>query len=63
MRNHRRNTGSSEGLIAIILVAIVAMPILGVFLLTQKNKSDRRWGVALAIIGIILWILIGIASA
>ena len=63
MRKDRRNTGDSDGLIAIILLAIVAMPIFGVFLLTQKNETDRRWGIALTAIGSILWVLIGVASA
>lgn len=63
MRGNRRNTGGSDGFITIILFAIIAMPILGIVLLTQNNKADRRWGAVLTIAGIIIWFLIGLAGS
>ena len=64
MSRHRRNhsDGASSAL-AIALIAIVAMPIFGIYLLTRNNETDKVLGTILTVLGIILWIVIFIMSA
>ena len=54
-----RNSNSDSGIltfVAIILVSIVAMPLVGIYLLC-KPEASKGLGLALIIIGIILWII------
>ena len=40
-----------------LLIAIIAMPLLGLYLLSQPSDQDKSVGLVLLIVGIILWIV------
>lgn len=56
-------SGSGDTAIALALIAIVAMPIFGIYLLTRNNETDKMWGAILTVLGIVLWFLIGVMNA
>jgi len=39
------------------------MPIFGIYLLARKNETDKTWGIILTVVGIILWIIVGVIGA
>ena len=63
MSRHRKSSDSGNAAIALALLAIIAMPIFGIYLLTRNNETDKTWGAILTVLGVILWIVIGIMSA
>ena len=63
MRRYRKSSDSGDTAIALALIAIVAMPIFGIYLLTRNNETDKTWGAILTVLGIILWIAVGVMSA
>ena len=54
MRRNRKSSDGGNTAIAIALIAIIAMPIFGIYLLTWKNETDKIWGIILTVVGIIL---------
>lgn len=60
-----RGCGSNDGLyglIAIFLLAIFAMPLVGGYLLiTGKDEGSKFLGGALLVVGIIVWIMMGMS--
>ena len=62
MRRNRKSSDGGTTAIAIALIAIIAMPIFGIYLLTRKNETDKIWGIILTVVGIILWIALGIGA-
>ena len=61
----RRGRGSNgiDGSLAIIILGLVALPIVGlVMMFNSKNEDDKVLGGILLVVGIIIWIFIGIAS-
>ena len=62
-RNRRNNSDGATSTIAFALIALVAMPIFGIYLLTRNNETDKTWGTVLTVLGIALWIAIGVMSA
>lgn len=55
-----RKNGNDEGVIgclAFVLIAIIAMPLLGLYLLSQPSDQDKSIGLVLLIVDIILWII------
>jgi len=66
MRGHRGGChgysgGGLFGLLAIMLIAIYAMPLVGGYvLITGKNGDSKLLGGSLLIVGIIIWIALGI---
>ena len=62
-RNRRNNSGGASSALALVLLAIFAMPILGIYLLTRKNDTDRIWGAILTTLGLILWVAICVTGA
>lgn len=63
MGRHRKSSDSGNTAIALVLIVIIAMPLFGIYLLTRNNETDKTWGAILTILGIILWIVIGIIGA
>lgn len=63
MSRGRKSSHDGSGFIAFILLAIFALPIVGIFLLTRKDPSAKVWGAIFTIVGIILWIVLAAASA
>lgn len=62
-RNRRNNSDGATSALAVVLIALVAMPIFGIYLLTRNNETDKTWGAVLTVLGIVLWIAIGVMSA
>ena len=63
MSGHRKSSDSGNTAIAIALIAIIAMPIFGIYLLTRNNETDKTWGAILTVLGVVLWFVIGVMSA
>lgn len=64
MSQNRRNTSDgATSALAAAMIALIAMPIFGIYLLTRNNEKDRSWGIVLTVLGIILWIAVLIMSA
>lgn len=64
MRGHRggcHGGGGLIGLLAIMFIAIYAMPFVGGYvLITGKDEGSKLLGGALVVVGIIIWIAMGI---
>ena len=61
----RRGRGGSDidGSLAMIILGLVALPIVGlVMMLNSKTEDNKVLGGVLLVLGIVLWIIIGIAS-
>ena len=61
----RRGRGGSDidGSLAMIILGLVALPIVGlVMMLNSKTEDNKVLGGVLLVVGIALWIIIGIAS-
>lgn len=59
-RGRGRLDGS--GYIALILMAIVALPIIGIYKIATGNEDDKAVGTVLLIVGIIIWIIMAVVS-
>ncbi len=56
-----RNSGDSGiGMLVIAILAIAAMPVVGLYFLFREDSSNRGLGVVLLILGIGLWIWWGV---
>lgn len=54
----RRNSGGSDGAgSCLVLLAgiLIAMPVLGIYLLTKGNDDDKAVGLILLVLGILIW--------
>ena len=61
--NHRRGGVGFDGNIALVLMLIAALPIVGLVKIIKGNTDDEKGlGVILLIIGIVLWIVLAVAS-
>ena len=61
--NHRRGRVGIDGNIALVLMLIAALPIVGLVKIIKGNTDDEKGlGVILLIIGIVLWIVLAVAS-
>ena len=55
--NNRNNDSTGLGCAVMMIVAVVAMPLVGLYLLAAgKEDAQKILGVALLIVGIIVWI-------
>lgn len=59
-RHHRHGGGSSDasgmGCLVMIILALIAMPLVGVYMLISgKDSSQKTIGAILLIVGIIFW--------
>ena len=53
--------GDLKGLIAVVLLAIVAMPLVGGYVLvTGKDEGRKLLGGALLVVGLIIWAVLGL---
>lgn len=57
---HHHNDDSGLGCLVILLLAIFAMPIVGLYMVFKGDESQKALGIVLTIIGVILWIYLGI---
>ena len=65
MSRNRKGSSSADGAIAMLLLAIIAMPIVGLYLVASKNTSDedKIVGWILLIISIVIFIWMAVVSA
>ena len=59
----RSDDDAAIGCIVYLLLIIFFMPIVGLFLICRKDPDKKPIGWVLLIIGIILWIVVGVMSA
>ena len=63
MARHGRAGSDIDGSLAMIILGLVALPIVGlVMMLNSKTEDNKVLGGVLLVVGIVLWIIIGIAS-
>lgn len=63
MSGNKKNNDEGIGCILTMIVALIAMPLLGLyFIVAGKSSEQRLLGVALLIVGIIVWVKVGMAS-
>lgn len=62
--NKKNNDSTGLGCVVMMFIAIVAMPLVGVYLLAAgKEDAQKILGVALLIVGIIVWIKFGMIGS
>ena len=62
MRHHNRNSSDATSALAFVILAIIAMPLFGIYLLTRENATDKLIGRILTIVGFIIWFIMAIVS-
>jgi hypothetical protein len=61
--NHRRGGVGIDGNIALALMLIAALPIVGLIKIAKgKSNDEKGLGIILLIVGIVLWIVLAVAS-
>lgn len=65
MRRYRRhsNDDAAMGCIVYLLLILFFMPLVGLYFVCGKDPEKKTLGWVLLIIGIILWIVVGVMSA
>ena len=64
-RNHSNHHGGQDsgiGCLLMALVGIFALPIVGMFLLFKEHPDDKALGAVLMVVGIVIWVIISVAS-
>lgn len=56
MSRRRKTNDEPIGLVIVILLALIAMPIVGVYLITRKETFKRILGWFLFLVGIVFWL-------
>lgn len=59
-RRHRGENDGAMGCVVILLLAIFAMPIVGIYMVAKGDEAQKAIGIVLTIIGIIIWIYLGV---
>ena len=59
-RRHHHSDDSGLGCVVIILLAIFAMPIVGLYMVFKGDEGQKALGIILTVIGVILWIYLGV---
>ena len=54
----RKKDDGMMGCLAIVFIGIVAMPLVGVYMLVKGKDEQKGIGLVLTIIGLILWIFV-----
>ena len=54
----RKKDDGMMGCLAIVFIGIVAMPLVGVYMLVKGKDEQKGIGLILTIIGVILWIFV-----
>ena len=58
----RRSDNDSMPLIVLLLLAFYALPLVGLYFLLREDPSKRELGIILLVVGIILWIIVGVSA-
>ena len=59
-RRHKGQNDGGIGCAIMLLLAVFAMPIVGIYMIAKGDESQKVIGIVLTIIGIILWIYLGV---
>lgn len=62
MRHYRKSDDSGMGCIVGLLLIIIAMPIVGIYMIAKGDEEQKVLGIILTIIGAIIWIYLGLQS-
>jgi len=63
MARRGRGGGGIDGSLATILLAVFALPIVGlIMLLNSETEEKKTLGGVLLVVGIIIWIILGVVS-
>lgn len=65
MSRGRRSHGDNDGAIGCVvymMLAIFAMPLVGLYLLCTGRNEQKGLGIALIVVGLIIWVVIGVNS-
>ena len=63
MSKNNKNNDSGIGCALVLMLAVFAMPLLGFYLAASAEEDGQRvLGVALLIVGIIVWIKVGVSA-
>lgn len=54
------NDDSGLGCVVFLLLAIFAMPLVGIYMIAKGDESQKAIGIALTIVGAIIWIYMGV---
>lgn len=62
---HRRDNGSGGndsgmGCLVMILLGLFALPLVGIYFMAKGNEDDKIIGTIMLIVGIVIWIMIGV---
>ena len=55
MSGRRRNDDAGLGCLVMIVMAIFAMPLVGLYMISKGDEGEKVIGVLLTIVGLILW--------
>lgn len=58
MSRRKKENEEALGFVVVILLALIAMPIVGMYLMTRKETFKRVLGGFLFLIGVFFWIVI-----
>ena len=62
MSKNNRNNDSGLGCAVMLMLAVFAMPLVGLYLAASaEEEGERVLGVALLIVGVIVWIKMGVS--
>ena len=60
--SRRRNSDSATSALAIVLLAIFALPLVGLYLMSKQNGSHKMLGLVLTVVGFAIWVWIALAG-
>ena len=60
MRRYKRRTGQEEmvGFVVWLILAVVLMPVAGLYLMSCEDAKARPWGSLLFVLGAALWLAV-----
>ena len=63
MSRRKRNDDAATGCIVYAILALILMPLVGLYLVFSKDPEKRTWGWVLLVVGVILWTVFGGSAA
>lgn len=59
-RRHRDDNDGAMGCVVLLLLAVFAMPIVGIYMIAKGDDTQKGIGIVLTIVGIIIWLYLGL---
>lgn len=61
MSENDESSGGGLGCVFVLILAVLAMPVVGLYLALAGEESEQKWlGGALIIVGLIVWAKVGL---